>query len=123
MQQYLLSMYQPSGVPAPPAEMLEPVMRKVNAIIQDLKAQQLWVFNGGLHPIEAATVVRQERGKLVTIDGPYAEGKEHVGGVMVIKAPDLDAALKWAGRLAQAVILDGHDRGLSVEVRPFNPGH
>jgi hypothetical protein len=121
MTQYLLSMYQPGGAPPPP-EALEPVMRKVGAIIQELKAQQLWVFNGGLHPVEATTVVRQERGDLVITDGPYAEGKEHIGGVMVIKAPDLDAALKWAGRLAQAVILDGHDRGLAVEVRPFHHG-
>jgi hypothetical protein len=122
MTQYLLCMYQPGGAPPPP-EALEPVMRKVRAIIQDLKAQQLWVFNGALHPVESATVVRKEHGKLVTIDGPYAESKEHIGGVMVIKANDLDAALKWAGRLADAVILEGHDRGLSVEVRPFQQGN
>jgi hypothetical protein len=122
MTQYLLSMYQPGGTP-PPAEALEPVMRKVHAIIQELKAQQLWVFNGALHPVESSTVVRQERGTLVMTDGPYAEGKEHIGGVMVIKAQDLDGALKWAGRLAEAVILEGHDRGLSVEVRPFQHGH
>ena len=122
MTQYLLSIYQPGGAPPPP-EALEPVMRKVGAMIQELKAQQLWVFNGALHPADASTVVRQEHGKLVTTDGPYAEGKEHVGGVMVIKAQDLDAALKWAGRLAQAIILDGHDRGLSVEVRPFHQTH
>jgi hypothetical protein len=121
MKQYLLSIYQPGGAPPPP-ELLEPVRRKVGTMIQELKDKQLWVFNGALHPAEAATVVRQERGELVVTDGPYAEGKEHIGGVMVINAPDLDAALKWAGRLAQAVILEGHDHGLSVEVRPFHTG-
>ena len=29
-------------------------------------------------------------------DGPYAEGKEHLGGFTIIAAPDLDAALEWA---------------------------
>jgi hypothetical protein len=122
MTQYLLSIYQPAGTPPAP-EMLEPVMRKVGTMIQELKDRQLWVFNGALHPVETTTVVRQERGELVMTDGPYTEGKEHIGGVMVIKAPDLDAALKWAGRLAEAVCLTGHDRGLSIEVRPFHQSH
>ena len=121
VKQYLLSIYQPGGAPPPP-EALEPVMRKVNAMIQELKAQQLWVFNGALYPIESATVVRKDGGKMVTTDGPYAESKEHIGGVMVINAPDLDAALKWAGRLADAIVLEGHERSLPVEVRPFQQG-
>ena len=122
MTQYMLSIYQPGGTP-PPREALDAVMRKVTVMINELKAQQLWVFNGALHPAESSTVVRHERRKIVTTDGPYAEGKEHVGGVMVIKERDLDGALKWAGRLAEAITLEGHDRGLSVEVRPFQPNH
>ena len=50
-------------------------------------------------------------------DGPYAEGKEHIGGFMVIQAPDLDAALVWARKLV-AVLGNGED-SLPVEVRPF----
>ena len=122
MTQYMLSIYQPGGTP-PPREALDAVMRRVNVMIQELKAQQLWVFNGALTPAESSTVVRNEQGKLVMTDGPFAEGTEHIGGVMVIKEKDLDAALKWAGRLAQAITLDGYDRSLSVEVRPFHQGH
>jgi hypothetical protein len=48
---------------------------------------------------------------LVT-DGPFAEGKEHVGGFTVVEAPDLDAALAWGRRLARAT-------SLPIEVRPF----
>jgi hypothetical protein len=119
--QYLLSIYQPDGVPPAP-EKLGPVMKTIGAMIEELKAKQLFVFNGGLHPADAATVVRRDHGQIVMTDGPYAEGKEHVGGLMVIKAADLDAALKWASRLADALILDGMDRGLGVEVRPFHHG-
>jgi len=121
MTQYLLSIYQPDGAPPPP-EALAPVMQKIGAMIDELKAKQLFVFNGGLHPADAATVVRHDHGEIVMTDGPYAEAKEHVGGLMVIKAHDLDEALKWAGRLASALTLDGMDRGLGVEVRPFQHG-
>jgi hypothetical protein len=52
-------------------------------------------------------------GELVTTDGPYAETKEHVGGFAIIKVRDLDAALEWAPKYAEAVRL------LPIEVRPF----
>jgi hypothetical protein len=111
MKQYLLSIYQPDG-PAPPPEVLEPVMRDVNALIQELKAAGAWVFNGGLHAPSTATVVRLQDGDVLMTDGPFAEGKEHVGGCLIIKAPDLDAALEWGRRAARAVTLP-------IEVRPF----
>jgi len=118
MTQYLLSIYQPEG-DAPPAEDLQKVMQDMHALIEDARAQGAWVFNGGLYPPGSATVVRQQRGDLLVTDGPFAEGKEHLGGFIVIKAQDLDAALVWAGKLARVLSLPGHEQGLSVEVRPF----
>jgi hypothetical protein len=121
MKQYLLSIYQPDGDPPPP-EMLEKVMRDMNALIQDAKAAGVWVFDGGLHPPSAATVVRFQRGDLLITDGPFAEGKEHVGGFLIIKTPDLDSAIEWAGKVARALTLDDRrdlEGGLPIEVRPF----
>jgi hypothetical protein len=46
-------------------------------------------------------------------DGPFAEGKEHIGGFLIIRAPDLDAALEWGRKLARAVAL------VPIDVRPF----
>ena len=111
MKQYLLSIYQPDGDP-PPREVLEKVMRDVDALNQELKAAGAWVFAGGLHPPSTATVVRIQDGEVLTTDGPYAEGKEHIGGFTIIKAPDLDAALEWGGKAARATTLP-------IEVRPF----
>ena len=54
MQQYLLNIYQPDGV-APAPELLEPVMRDVNALVQEAKDAGVWVFNGGLHPASTST--------------------------------------------------------------------
>ena len=46
------------------------------------------------------------------IDGPFTETKEYIGGVSIIKASDLDAALAWGRKLAIATTLP-------IEVRPF----
>ena len=99
MTQYLLSIYQPDGGPPPP-EVLEPVMRELNALNRDLKAAGAWVFSRGLHPPSTATVVRARGEEMLITDGPYVEGKEHIGGFWIVEAPDLDAALGWARRAA-----------------------
>ena len=115
MKLYLLSVYQPDGDPPPP-EVLEPIMRQVHALQAELKNAGVWVFSGGLHAPSTATVVRVKNGDVVTTDGPYIEGKEHIGGFTVIKAPDLDAALEWGRKAARAITLP-------IEVRPFQDEH
>jgi len=116
MSHYLLSIYQPYGETLdefPDADVLEPVMRRVEELREDMRRQEVAVFEGGLHAPTTATVVRAEDGRVVTTDGPFAEAKEHLGGITVLDVPDLDAALHWAGRLATAVA------PLAIEVRPF----
>jgi|SRR5215472_16567960 len=112
MKQYLLSMYQPDGDP-PPRGVLDPIMRDLNALRDEMQAAGVWVFAGGLHAPSTATVLRYVDGEVLTTDGPYTEGKEHIGGFTIIKAPDLDAALEWGRKYARAVAL------LPIEVRPF----
>lgn len=111
MKQYLLSIYQPDG-PPPPSVDIDRVMRDVNAVNQEMRAAGAWVFSNGLHPASTATVLRLEGAELLTTDGPYVEGKEHLGGLCIITADDLDVALGWGRKLAVATTLP-------VEVRPF----
>ncbi len=111
MTQFLLSLYQPVG-PAPAPDVLEPIMQALEALNREMKAAGVWVFAAGLHPTGTATVVRQQGTGMLVTDGPFAEAKEHLGGFTVIEAPDLDAALGWAGRLARAATLP-------IEVRPI----
>ncbi len=111
MKQYLLSVYSPEGG-TPPAEVLDKIIRDVDVLNQELKATGAWVFAGGLHPSSTATVVRLNDGDMLVTDGPFVEGKEHIGGFWVIKAPDLDAALEWGRKAAQACTVP-------IEVRPF----
>ncbi|MDH6575816.1 YciI family protein [Kitasatospora sp. MAP5-34] len=108
MPQYLLSIYQPDGTP-PDTETLARITADLHRLNEELRESGSWVFTGGLHAPGTATVVRADG--LIT-DGPYVEGKECIGGIWVITAPDLDAALSWGRKAAAATTLP-------IEVRPF----
>jgi hypothetical protein len=112
MNQYLLSICYPAGAVPPAPEALQAIMKEVNAVNQEMKSAGAWVFAGGLHGPDTATVVRVASGEVLTTDGPFIESKEQIGGICIVKAADLDEALKWAAKLARAVTVP-------VEVRPL----
>ena len=112
MTQYLLTVVEPSEGTTPGPDALDQIMKDVDAVDQEMRDAGVWVFAGGLHEPSTATVLRPSDGDVLVTDGPFAEGKEHVGGFSIITAPDLDAALEWGRRLARATTLP-------IEVRPF----
>jgi hypothetical protein len=112
VSQYLLSVIQPNAEGSAPPENLDEIMANLDALNAEMKAAGAWVFAGGLHGPSTATVLRPQGDEVLITDGPYAEGKEHLGGFTIIDAPDLDSALEWGRRLAQATTLP-------IEVRPF----
>lgn len=112
MTQYLLSVYQPDG-PLPDSGALAKIAADLGALNEEMRRAGAWVFSGGLHAPSTATVLRPGgRGEVIMTDGPFAEGKEHLGGFTVIEVDDLDAALAWGRKLSQATTLP-------IEVRPF----
>jgi hypothetical protein len=114
MQQYLLSVMQPDGDPPAP-EVLAEIMRDLEVFHRELEEAGAWVFAGGLDAPSTATVLRAKGTEVLTTDGPYTEGKEYLGGLCIINAPDLDAALAWGRKAARATTLP-------IEVRPFMGG-
>ncbi len=78
---------------------------------------QAGILRGGepLHPTSTATTVRQQNGKPITFDGPFAETKEQLGGYYILDCKDLDEAIAWAGKIPTAC------KGGSgcVEIRPI----
>lgn len=116
MQHYLLSVVQPTGGTPPGPEEMARIMRRVEAYNDELRAAGAWVFAGGLHGPETATVLRPKDGDVLVTDGPYAEGKEYLGGLCLIRAADLDEALEWGRKAALATTLP-------IEVRPFVDRH
>lgn len=112
MTQYLLSVHMVDGVEPLPADEIQKMYDAVGVFNEKLQEQGSWVFAGGLHPANTATVVRAQNGEVLTSDGPFAESKEQLGGFWVVNAADLDAALALAAEGSAAC-------GAPVEVRPF----
>ncbi len=67
----------------------------------------------GLDAPETATTVRVQDGRTLVTDGPFVEIKEAIGGYLLFKADDLDAAIELAARIPAARL------GGAVEVRPI----
>ncbi len=116
MSKYLLSTYAveegvPEGAPTSPEEM-QAFMQRVIDLEAEMDQTATFVFGGALHGVDAATVVRSADGDALMTDGPFPEAKEHIAGFYVIDAADLDEALAWAGKVAEAT---NHP----IEVRPF----
>jgi hypothetical protein len=103
---------EPSGGPVPEPGALDAIMKDVDAVDRAMRDAGVWVFAGGLYPPDTATVLRPSGGDVLTTDGPFAEGKEHVGGFSIVDVADLDAALDWGRQLARATTLP-------IEVRPL----
>jgi hypothetical protein len=112
MKQYLLSVVTPTSGTTPPPEVLSPITERVAAIDRELRDAGAWVFSGGLNAPSTATVLRLQGDDVLMTDGPFAEGKEYLGGLSIVRADDLDAALAWGTKLTRAI-------GLPIEVRPF----
>jgi hypothetical protein len=106
MAQYLISVLTDSGELANDAE-----NAAIDAFNEGLIADGQWVFAGGLASPDAATVVDGRDGEAVFTDGPFLESKEYIIGFWIINAPDLDVALRLAGRGSKAC-------NRRVEVRP-----
>jgi hypothetical protein len=73
-----------------------------------LVADNAYVFAARLDRSANATTLADG----LLLDGPFAEGREQIGGIYAIEAPDLDKALEYARQVPQSA-------GLRVEVRPL----
>lgn len=112
MTQYLLSVHMVEGSPQRSDDDTQQAYADTATLNAEMQEAGAWVFGGGLHEPGTATVVASRDGQVVMTDGPFIEGKEHVGGFWVIEAPDLDAVLAWAKKATVAC-------REPVEVRPF----
>lgn len=112
MARFLMSVCYPAGSTAPDPEQLAEIERDIAGVHDALAARGEWVFGGGLHGPDTATVVSMAEGTPVMTDGPFIDTKEVIGGFSVIDVADLDTALQWAQRLSAATTCP-------IEVRPF----
>jgi hypothetical protein len=115
MNQYLLSVHEGSGDAGPPPtpEEMAAFMGRVIALEEEMDRAGAFAFGGALDGSAAASVVRGGTGlEKVTTDGPFVEGKEHVGGFYIVNAETREQALAWAEKVVEAIDRD-------IEVRAF----
>ncbi|HXR96846.1 MAG TPA: YciI family protein [Terriglobales bacterium] len=63
-----------------------------------LRAQRNWVGGEGIQGPDATLTVSWKNGKVATTDGPYAETKELLGGIMILEARDMNHAVQLIGQ-------------------------
>ena len=112
MTEYLIA-FNDEWVPDHTIEELREKSKAVKALVAEMKAAGVFIFTGGID-VEDGPVfsVDASSGTPLFSDGPFAESKEHLGGLCVIDVADEEAARLWAGKVAVAC-------GWPQEVRPF----
>jgi len=63
-----------------------------------LRANGHWAGGEALQPAETALTLSRKNGNVVTTDGPYAETKEQLGGILVLEARDMNHAVQLIGQ-------------------------
>ena len=77
----------------PPAEQMAMIDRCL-AYDDTLKKNGHWVSGEGLQGPESTVSLHHKNGKVVVTDGPYAETKEILGGLLIVEARDLNHAIQ-----------------------------
>ena len=108
--QYMLLIYDNENNKPAPDEMNK-LYQEYGAFTQSITKSGNFNAGAPLQPTSTATTVRVRDGKTLTIDGPFAETKEQLGGYYLIEAENLDQAVAIAARIPSA-------RFGSIEVRP-----
>ena len=110
---YLVAIHHPDDYDPSLAED-EAMSGAIDALNDQMQAAGVRIFVGGLHPASSAKSLRPKPdGQVLVTDGPYLQTKEHVAGLWVLEAADLEEALAWGRKAALAC-------RVPVEVRPFH---
>src|SRR5437867_12556169 len=106
MPQYLVANYLPDDFD--PSAVTEAMIEEIHALNREMIAAGARKLACGISPASNAKTVRKQRdGTVLVTDVPYTETKEHMGGVWIREAADMDEALAWAKKGAIACYVPG----------------
>jgi len=110
--QYLLMIYEDESQRAQRTpEDMQAILAGYTTFTKELQEAGKMIAGDALDSVSTATTVRVRDGKTLTVDGPFAETKEQLGGYYLVEADDLDDALAIAAKIPTA-------KTGSIEVRP-----
>lgn len=111
--QYMLLIYAAeSTTPQPGTPEFGPYIQGYSEFSERVKADGVFVAGDALADVNTATTVTMENGSAETMDGPFAETREQLGGYYLLDCESLDDAIKYAAMIPTAT----HGR---IEIRPI----
>jgi hypothetical protein len=112
---YMMLVYSTEDPDGMPPEEAERIRAGHAAVMGEATRKGVLIGAEPLAPTSTATTVRQENGKVLVTDGPFAETKEHLAGYYIIECENLDEAIEWAARIPT----ECQGRSGSIEIRPM----
>ena len=95
----------------------EQLMSDMGKLIEELTRSGQLISTAGLRPSAEGVRVRLRRGKLSSVDGPFTETKEVIGGYAILEAKSRDEALELTRRFLK---IHGEEWDIECEVRPLD---
>src|SRR5580765_6713432 len=90
------------------------LMQDMGKLIEEMTRNGVLIHTAGLRPTAEGARVRLRGGKLSTVDGPFAETKEVVGGFAILEAGSLKEAIELTKRFLG---IHGNEWDIECEVR------
>jgi hypothetical protein len=95
----------------------EKLMNDMGKLIEQMTREGTLVKTAGLRPTKEGVRVRSRRGKLSTVDGPFTETREVIGGFAILEAPSMKEAIELTNRFLR---VHGEEWDIECEVRQFD---
>jgi hypothetical protein len=94
MKYICLGYYEPKKIAAMTEDERNAMFDECFEYDDHLRANGHWAGGEALQASETALTVYWKNGKVATTDGPYAETKEQLGGILVLEARDMNHAIQ-----------------------------
>ena len=95
----------------------ERLMTEMGKLMEEMTKAGVLIDTAGLRPTSEGVRVRLRGGKLSTIDGPFAETKEVIGGYAILEAKSKEEAIELTRRF---LAIHGDDWDLDCELRQLD---
>ena len=95
----------------------EQLMEDMGKLMDEMTRAGVLVRTAGLRPSAEGRRVRLRKGQISTIDGPFSETKEVIGGFAIVEAPSMQAAIELTERFLR---VHGDAWDIECEVRQLD---
>lgn len=94
MKYICLGYIDPNKLPSLPEADVHAMMDECFTYDDELREKGHFAGGHALQPPQTAATLRWQDGKVAITDGPYAETKEQIGGILILEARDLNHAIQ-----------------------------